>query len=85
MLTFLLILALVFIAVDLFVKLVIEPLASKQNKKHQENKTPITADPFIGLVGVTLYDGGELKDKKQEDKKDPPNITNEKQDETKKN
>jgi len=83
MLTFLLILALVFIAVDLFVKLVIDPLASKQNKKHQEKIEPITADPFVGLVGVTLYDGGELKDKKQEDKKIPENLTNEKSKESK--
>ncbi len=83
MLTFLLILVLVFIAVDLFVKLIIDPLASKQNKKHQKNTTPITADPFIGLVGVTLYDGGELKDKKQENKTNPENVSNEKPGETK--
>jgi hypothetical protein len=83
MLTFLLILAIVFIAVDLFVKLVIDPLASKQNKKHQEKIEPITVDPFAGLVGVTLYDGGELKDEKTEDKKIPENHTNEKPEETK--
>jgi hypothetical protein len=61
--TFLLILLLVFAAVDLLVKFVIDPLASKKwkMKKAAEPKEKIV-EPSIGLVGATMYDGGKSKE-----------------------
>ncbi|MCJ7553637.1 MAG: hypothetical protein MUO34_07110 [Ignavibacteriaceae bacterium] len=60
MVTFLLILVLVFIAVDLFVRFVIDPLASGSNKKNKVSKsfTP-RFDPTIKLAIETMYDGGK--------------------------
>jgi len=69
MITFLLILILVFVLVDLLVQLVIEPLAAKHNKETQEKLSPFVSEPFIGLVGATMYDGGESKVKKDQDNK----------------
>jgi hypothetical protein len=68
MLTFLIILVLVFIGVDLFVRFVIDPLASSSNKKHKVAKsyTP-RFDPTIRLATETMYDGGKLH---KEDKSD---------------
>ncbi len=77
MLTFLLILALVFIGVDIFVRLVIDPLADKQNKKDRKKSGSLTTKPLIGIVGVTLYDGGEIKDNTDEKKSDAENFKNE--------
>jgi hypothetical protein len=61
MLTFLIILVLVFIGVDLFVRFVIDPLASGSNKKQKIAKsyTP-RFDPTIRLATETMYDGGKL-------------------------
>lgn len=69
MITFLLILILVFVVVDLLVQLVIEPLANKQKKEAQEKLSPFVPEPFISLVGATMYDGGESKEKKDQAKK----------------
>lgn len=59
MITFLLILILVFVGVDLLVRLVIDPLASGSTKKHKVAK-PFTSrfDPNIRLASETMYDGG---------------------------
>lgn len=60
MLTFLLILILVFIGVDLLVRFVIDPLASGSNKKHKESKSYTPGfDPTIKLASETMYDGGK--------------------------
>ncbi len=83
MLTFLLILALVFIGVDIFVRLIIDPLAVKQNKKNLEKSGPLKVNPLRGIVGVTLYDGGEIKDNIDEKKSDAENFKNEIQNQTK--
>jgi hypothetical protein len=58
---FILALILVFIGVDLLVRLVIDPLATKTNKKNKTLKsyTP-RFDPTLKLASETLYDGGEL-------------------------
>ena len=61
MLTFLLILVLVFVGVDLFVRFVIDPLASGSNKKHKVSKSYSPRfDPTIKLATETMYDGGKL-------------------------
>lgn len=61
MFTFLLILVLVFIGVDLLVRFVIDPLASNSIKK---NKVPKSFspryDPTVKLASETMYDGGKL-------------------------
>ena len=59
MITFLLILILVFVGVDLLVRLVIDPLASGSTKKNKLSK-PYSSrfDPTIGFAGETMYDGG---------------------------
>ncbi len=60
MVTFLLILVLVFVAVDLFVRFVIDPLASGSNKKNKTSKSFIPRfDPTIKLASETMYDGGK--------------------------
>jgi len=68
--TFLLILVLVFAAVDLLVKFVIDPLASK---KWKVKKTVVShnniVEPTISLVGATMYDGGKSKEAESQDKK----------------
>ena len=66
MFTFLLILILVFIGVDLLVRFVIDPLASGSNKKHKVLKsyTP-RFDPTIKLASETMYDGGRLHNEDQ--------------------
>ncbi len=66
MVTFLLILVLVFIAVDLFVRFVIDPLASGSNKKNKVSKsfTP-RFDPTIKLAIETMYDGGKPLNKEE--------------------
>jgi len=60
MLTFLLVLVLVFIGVDLLVRFVIDPLASGSHKKNKVAKsfTP-RFDPTIKLASETMYDGGK--------------------------
>jgi len=68
--TFIIVLVLVFVAVDLLVKFVVDPLASKKWKK---DKT-VTAkedllEPTISLVGVTMYDGGKSKDTEEPNNK----------------
>ncbi len=74
MLTFLLVLVLIFIAVDLFVQLVIDPLASKAEKKEKLKRSSTNnIEPEISLVGATMYDGGKSKEDKPstcDDKKD---------------
>jgi hypothetical protein len=71
---FLLILVLVFIAVDLFVKFVIDPLASKKWGKNKAiSKEEIIHSP-LGLVGATMFDGGKSKAAEElTDKKDDGN------------
>ncbi|MBE0539323.1 MAG: hypothetical protein IH620_06390, partial [Ignavibacterium sp.] len=60
MLTFLLILILVFIGVDLLVRFVIDPLASGSNKKSKVSKSYSQRfDPTIKLATETMYDGGK--------------------------
>lgn len=63
MITFLLILILVFVGVDLLVRLVIDPLASQSTKKNKVTK-PFTSrfDPTINLAGEMMYDGGKPKE-----------------------
>ena len=69
MITFLLILILVFLLVDAFVLAVIEPLAyMPRGKKSSADKKKASAEaelPELGLVGATMYDGGE-KDKEKD-------------------
>lgn len=67
MLTFLLVLVLVFAAVDLIVLLVIEPLAKNEKAKrvHQLAYRE-RAIPTIGFVGATMYDGGIKKEEEKE-------------------
>jgi hypothetical protein len=76
MLTFLIILVLVFIGVDLFVRFVIDPLASGSNKKQKvsESYKP-RFDPTIRLATETMYDGGKLhnEDKASSSSKDASN------------
>jgi len=77
MVTFLLILVLVFIAVDLFVRFVIDPLASGSNKKNKISKsfTP-RFDPTIKLAIETMYDGGKpLKKEESSDTTKDENIS----------
>ena len=66
MATFLIILILVFIAVDLFVRFVIDPLASGSNKKNKvsQSYTP-RFDPTIKLAIETMYDGGKPLNKEE--------------------
>lgn len=60
MITFLLILILVFVGVDLLVRLVIDPLASGSVKKNKIRKSYASRfDPTISLVSETMYDGGK--------------------------
>lgn len=63
MLTFLLVLVLVFIGVDMLVRFVIDPLASGSHKKNKVSKSfkPIF-DPTIKLASETMYDGGKPHD-----------------------
>lgn len=71
MLTFLIVLILVFIGVDLLVRFVIDPLASGSTKKNKVSKsyTP-RFDPTLKLASETMYDGGELhKEEKPNDSK----------------
>lgn len=60
MFTFIIILVLVFIGVDLLVRFVIDPLASGSNKKSKVSKsyTP-RFDPSMKLASETMYDGGK--------------------------
>lgn len=62
--TFLLILVLVFAAVDLLVRFIVDPLASKK-KRRLETRDAINMTS-MGLVGATMYDGGKSKDVKDE-------------------
>lgn len=60
MLTFLIILVLVFIGVDLLVRFVIDPLAEGSNKKSKVSKSYSQRfDPTIKLATETMYDGGK--------------------------
>ena len=60
MFTFIIILVLVFIGVDLLVRFVIDPLASGSNKKSKVSKTYSQRfDPTIKLATETMYDGGK--------------------------
>lgn len=68
MLTFLLVLFLVFAMVDLVVVTIIEPLASKKknskiNKDYTFQKNVYSE---IKLVGATMYDGGTKKEEKKD-------------------
>lgn len=66
MITFLLILVLVFIGVDLLVRFVIEPLIVGSNKKRKVSKSFTKKfDPAFKLATETMYDGG--KPHKQEE------------------
>lgn len=66
MLTFSIILVLVFIGVDLLVRFVIDPLASRSDKKNKFSKsfTP-RFDPTIKLASETMYDGGKLHNEEE--------------------
>ena len=75
MLTFLLILVLVFAAVDLLVQLVIDPLASKNRGEHVEKFSTSKIEPIISMVGATMYDGGKTKNNKEPDKSEGKNLT----------
>jgi hypothetical protein len=80
MLTFLLILVLVFIGVDLIVRYVIDPLAARSIQKNKAYKS-ITPrfDPTVKLASATMYDGGKphneegskTPDKKEDISKNP--------------
>ena len=66
MFTFLLILILVFVGVDLLVRFVIDPLASKSNKKHKVSKSfSPRFDPTMKLASETMYDGGSQHNEDQ--------------------
>lgn len=72
MLTFILVLVLVFIGVELLVRFVIDPLASGSYKKNKVGKsyTPVF-DPTLKLASETMYDGGEVhKEDEQHKAKD---------------
>jgi hypothetical protein len=61
MLTFLIILVLVFIGVDLLVRFVIDPLASGSNEKNKISKSSTPRfDSTLKLASETMYDGGKL-------------------------
>ncbi|HEX9251931.1 MAG TPA: hypothetical protein VF870_06790 [Ignavibacteriaceae bacterium] len=76
MLTFLFILILVFVGVDLLVRFVIDPLASGSNKKHKKSKsyTP-RFDPTIKLASETMYDGGKPHDVKSSDESENADLS----------
>ncbi len=60
MLTFLLILVLVFVGVDLLVRFVIEPLIVGSNKKNKATASFTKKfDPAFKLATETMYDGGK--------------------------
>ncbi len=60
----------VFIGVELLVRFVIEPLASKKKNKLAKTYIP-RFDPTIRLASETMYDGGEIhKDGKPIDAND---------------
>jgi hypothetical protein len=66
MFTFIIILVLVFIGVDLLVRFVIDPLASGSNKKNKvSNSYTPGFDPTIKLATETMYDGGKLHDEEK--------------------
>ena len=58
MLTFIIGVAVVFIAVDLFVRLVVEPLILRKHKK-VSNYSKSKLDPTFKLATETMYDGGK--------------------------
>jgi hypothetical protein len=61
--TFLIALVLVFIAVDLLVKFVIDPLASKKWGKNKViGPKEEIIQPSMGFVGATMFDGGKTKE-----------------------
>jgi hypothetical protein len=68
MITFLLILVLVLVAVDLLVRFVVDPMIQTSKKKTKVSKsfTP-QFDPTFKLATETMYDGGR---KHNEDKSD---------------
>jgi len=63
MFTFIVVLVLVFVAVDLLVRFVVDPLASKSLKGKAEKKYahPVY-HPTINLVSETMYDGGTVRE-----------------------
>ncbi len=77
MLTFLLILVLVFAAVDLFVQLVIDPLASKRKSERVKKISTSNIEPIISVVGATMYDGGK-SNHEEKDKSGGKNVNGEK-------
>jgi hypothetical protein len=69
MITFLLILILVFVGVDLLVRLVIDPLASESAKKNKVQKSYVSRfDPTISLASETMFDGGKPHKEEESDK-----------------
>jgi cytoskeletal protein RodZ len=60
MFTFIVVLIFVFVAVDLLVRFVIEPMltSSKKKKKAVKSFSP-RFDPTVTLATETMYDGGE--------------------------
>lgn len=79
MFTFLVILAFVFVAVDLLVRFVIDPLLASSNKK---TKVARSFNPrlnqTIKLAGETMYDGGKLHNEKESSSAEKPeNISKE--------
>lgn len=58
MLTFIIGVVVVFIAVDLFVRLVVEPMILRKSKK-VSNYSPSKLNPKFKLATETMYDGGK--------------------------
>jgi hypothetical protein len=59
MITFIISVVLVFIAVDLFVRLIVEPMILRKSKKVSKSSTS-KLDPTFKLATETMYDGGKL-------------------------
>lgn len=77
MFTFILVLILVFIGVDLLVRFVIDPLAAGSHKKNKKSKSYTPGfDPTIRLASETMYDGGEIhkEDELQKIKKEDQSM-----------
>jgi hypothetical protein len=66
MATFLIILVLVFVGVDLLVRLVVDPLLAASNKKNKVSKSfSPRFDPTFKLATETMYDGGKEHDEEK--------------------
>lgn len=79
MLTFIVIFILVLVAADLFVRLIVEPLILRSEKKDKVSKSSISQlDPSFKLATETMYDGGKPHDPKlSKSTADGKNLTEE--------